>query len=64
MSALPAYSGPRTPADDYALGHAACRRARVHAPTWHNPALDCAECSRTAQSILEATARQIREGQS
>jgi len=28
-----------------------------------NPALDRAECRRTAQYILEGTARQIREGQ-
>ena len=34
MSALPAYSGPRTQQDDYALGHAACRQARLKAPTW------------------------------
>jgi hypothetical protein len=34
VSALPAYSGPRTQQDDYALGHAACRQARLNAPTW------------------------------
>lgn len=33
MSALPAYSGPRTQQDDYALGHAARRQARLNAPT-------------------------------
>lgn len=34
MSALPARSGPRAHGDGYALGHAACRQARLHAPTW------------------------------
>jgi hypothetical protein len=34
VSALPAYSGPRTQQDDYALGHAACMQARLNAPTW------------------------------
>jgi hypothetical protein len=34
VSALPAYSGPRTQQDDYSLGHAACRQARLNAPAW------------------------------
>ena len=38
MSAQPARSGPRAHADDYALGHEACRQARLHAPTWQEVA--------------------------
>jgi hypothetical protein len=34
MSALPACSGQRAQPGDYALGHAACRQARLNAPTW------------------------------
>jgi hypothetical protein len=34
VSAQPARTSPRAHADDYALGHAACRRARLDAPTW------------------------------
>jgi hypothetical protein len=34
VSALPGCSGPRTRQDDYALGHLACRLARLNAPTW------------------------------
>ncbi len=38
MSELPVYSGPRTHADDYALGHAACRRARLRRSRWQEVA--------------------------
>lgn len=38
MSAQPVRSGPRGHADDYALGHAACRRARLGTPTWQEVA--------------------------
>ena len=38
MSGLPARSGPRAHGDGYTLGHAACRQARLHAPTWQEVA--------------------------
>ena len=44
MSAQPAYSGPRAHADDYSLGHSACRQARLHAPTWQEIAKAIRPC--------------------
>jgi hypothetical protein len=44
VSALPARSGPRTQQDDHALGHEACRRARLAAPTWQEVARAVRSC--------------------
>jgi hypothetical protein len=44
MSALSARSGPCTQQDDYALGHSACRQARLEAPTWQEIAKAVRAC--------------------
>lgn len=60
MSAQPACSGPRTHADDYALGHAASRKARLNAPTWQEVARAIRRClPGLPPPALEACARAL-----
>ena len=60
MSGQAARSGPRAHADDYALGHAACRQARLHAPTWQEVARAIRPClPRLPRPAVEAYARAL-----
>jgi hypothetical protein len=57
VSAQPARSSPRVHADDYALGHAACKRARLGAPTWQEVARAVRPC--LPRPAVEACARAL-----
>jgi hypothetical protein len=60
VSAQPARSGPRTHADEYALGHAACRQARLAAPTWQEIAKAIRPClPGLPRPAVEACARAL-----
>jgi hypothetical protein len=60
VSGQPARNGPRTHADDYALGHAACRQARLHAPTWQEVARAIRPClPGLPRPAMEACARAL-----
>ena len=60
MSGLPARSSTRAHGDGYTLGHAACRQARLHAPTWQEVARAVRPClPGLSRPAVEACARAL-----